>query len=97
MMISLPPAKLAQPRELLARWSIDRRVALESELRSLKGRLLHVCEVMRPGEQPVRRIYIQLGLCPYRLGPSNPEVRERGVVHEFTSRASSTTICHSGV
>ena len=54
MTISVPPAKLVQVRELLARWPADRRTASEPELRSSMGRLLHVCEAVRPGKKIVR-------------------------------------------
>ena len=72
MSASLPPTKLVQLRQLLARWPADRRIASESELRSLMGRLLHVCEVVRPGIFFVRRMLNQLGLPPVPAGDDEP-------------------------
>ena len=70
--ISLPPAKLVQLRELLARWPADRRISSESELRSLMARLLHVCQVVRQGKKIVRRMLNQLGLPPVPAGAEEP-------------------------
>ena len=64
MTISLPQGKFGQLRELLAGWPRERRSAPESELRSLMGKLLHVCEVVRPGKFFVRRMLNQLGMLP---------------------------------
>ena len=64
MTISLPQGKVIQLRELLAGWPRDRRSAPESELRSLMGKLLHVCEVVRPGKFFVRRMLNLLGMPP---------------------------------
>ena len=46
---SVPLKKLERLRDTLNEWSPDRVVASEEELRSLIGRLLHLCEVVRPG------------------------------------------------
>ena len=103
MTISLPPAKLVQLRKLLERWPADRRIASVSELRSLVGRLLHVCEVVRPGFCFVRRILNQLGLSSVPAGADEPrglKGRRRARIrlgHEFASGTSSTTTCRSGV
>lgn len=43
MTISLPEEKLTQLHDLLAAWPAGRRFAVESELRTLIGKLLHVC------------------------------------------------------
>ena len=50
MTISVPLEKLERLRDTLHEWSPDRVVASEEELRSLIGRLLHLCEVVRPGK-----------------------------------------------
>ena len=70
--ISLPLTKLVQLRQLLSRWPADRRVPSESELRSLMGKLLHVCELVRPGNIFVRRMLNQLGLPPVPAGADEP-------------------------
>ena len=66
MTISVPLEKLERLRDTLSEWSPDRVVASEEELRSLIGRLLHSCEVVRPGKYFVRRMLIQVGLPPVR-------------------------------
>ena len=48
----------------MAEWTTDRRVATVKEMRSLLGKLLHLCEVVRPGKFFVRRILNQLELAP---------------------------------
>ena len=102
MTISLPQAKLTQLRELLAKWPGDRRIASESELRSLMGKLLHVCEVVRPGKFFVRRMLNQLGMPPVKAwhkrfrGAGGGDNRRR-VAHASASAASSTTTFLSGV
>ena len=50
MTISVPLEKLERLRDTLHEWSPDRVVASDEELRSLIGRLLHLCEVARPGK-----------------------------------------------
>ena len=50
MTISVPLEKLERLRDTLHEWSPDRVVASEEELHSLIDRLLHLCEVMRPGK-----------------------------------------------
>ena len=62
--VSLPQEKFGQLRELLAQWPEDLRDASESELRSLTGKFLNVCEVVRPGVPFVRRMRKQLGMLP---------------------------------
>ena len=66
MVICLTSAKLLQLRILLEAWPPSRTVASEYELRSLMGKLLHVSEVVRPGNFFVRRIINQLGMSPVR-------------------------------
>ena len=68
MTISVTREKVAQLRALLAKWPTDRRVATVKEVRSLLGKLLHLCEVVRPGKFFVRRILNQLGLAPLKAG-----------------------------
>ena len=46
MTTSVPPEKLERLRDTLSEWSPDRVVASEEELRSLVGRLLHLCGVV---------------------------------------------------
>ena len=48
MTISVPVVKLERLRETLSEWPSDRVFASEEELRSLIGRLLHLCEVLGP-------------------------------------------------
>ena len=50
MTISVPLEKLERLRDTLHEWSPDRVGASEEEVRSLIGRLLHLCEVVRPGK-----------------------------------------------
>lgn len=64
MTISVPPAKLARTRDLLCQWPASRSHAPETEVRSLIGKLLHLCEVVRPGKFFVGRMLNQLGLPP---------------------------------
>ena len=54
--ISVPLEMLDWLRDTLGKWSPDRVVASEEELRSLIGRLLHLCEVVGPGKYFVRRM-----------------------------------------
>ena len=58
MTISVTPAKL------LRKWPASRSHASEAEVRSLIGKLLHLCEVVRPGRFFVGRMLDQLGLAP---------------------------------
>ena len=66
IMICLTSAKLLQLRIFLEAWPPSRTVASEYELRSLMGKLLHVSEVVRPGNVFVRRIINQLRMSPVR-------------------------------
>ena len=68
MTISVTQEKVAQLRALVAEWPTDRRVATVKEVRSLLGKLLHLCEVVRPGKFFVCRILNQLGLAPLKAG-----------------------------
>ena len=76
MAISVLVAKLERLRDMLIEWAADQEVASEDDLRSLIGRLLHVCEVVRPGKHFVRRMLNHLGLPPVRAWSA-----------EFTHRA----------
>ena len=67
MTISVPVAKLERLRDTLSEWPSDREVASEDELRSLIGRLLHLCQVVRPEKYFVRRMLNHLGLPPVRV------------------------------
>ena len=58
------PAKLARTHDLLRQWPASRSHAPETEVRSLIGKLLHLCEVVRPGKFFVGRMLNQLGLPP---------------------------------
>ena len=76
--ISVPVAKLERLRDMLSEWPSDREVASEDELGSLVGRLLHLCEVVRPGKKNYRRILNHLGLCPpFALGARGSTYRPR--------------------
>ena len=66
--IPVTQEKVAQLRALLAEWPTDRRVATFKEVRSLLGKLLHLCEVVRPGKFFVHLILNQLGLAPLKAG-----------------------------
>ena len=66
MTISVPLEKLERLCDTLHELSPDRVVASEEELRSLIDRLLHLCEVVRPGKYFVRRMINQVGLPPAR-------------------------------
>ena len=68
MTFSVTQEKVAQLRALVAEWPTDRRVATVKEVRSLLGKLLYLCEVVRPGKFFVRRILNQLGLAPLKEG-----------------------------
>ena len=87
MTISLPQGKVGQLRELLTEWPRDRRSAPESKLRSLRGKLLHVCEVVRPGKFFVRRMLNQLGMPPVQAwhervrGPGRGDRSSRSRAH----------------
>ena len=78
MTISVPPARLAQLWDLLEQWPATRKFAPEKSVRSLIGKLLHICEVVRPGKFFVRRMLNQLGLRKIQAGrekfgaPSDP-------------------------
>ena len=64
MVISLTSAKVLQVSLLLEAWPPARAVASEYKLRSLMGKLVHVSEVVRPGNFFVRCIINQLGMSP---------------------------------
>jgi len=68
MTISVPLEKLERLRDTLHEWSPDRVVASEEELRSLIGRLLHLCAVVRLGKYFVRRMLNRVGLPPASHG-----------------------------
>lgn len=57
-----------QTRALLAQWPADRKVAAVKEVRSLLGKLLYLCEVVRPGKLFIPRILNHLGLAPLKVG-----------------------------
>ena len=61
MSISVPLERLERLRDTLNEWSPDRVVASEEESRSLIGRLLHLCDVVRPEKYLVRRMLNQVG------------------------------------
>ena len=81
MTISVPLEKLERLRDTLHEWSPDRVVASEEEFRSLIGRLLYLCEVVRPGKHFVRRMLHQVleptgvAVCFGNWRPAHPSVR----------------------
>ena len=86
MTISVPLAKLERLRDSLSEWSPDRVVA-SVELRSLIGRLLHLCEV-RPGKYFIRRMLNQVSLPPVRAWSAK--------FHVSHTRAASSPRMHLG-
>ena len=68
MTISVTQERVVQLRALLAQWPAERRAAPVKEVRSLLGKLLHLCEVVRPGKFFIRRILNHLGLAPLGAG-----------------------------
>ena len=78
MTISLPQTKPTQLRELLAKWPKGRRVASESDFRSLMRKLLHVCEVVRPGKVFARRMINTLVRPPVKAWQERFRVSEGG-------------------
>ena len=82
MTISVPLAKIAQLRELLAEWPTDRQSASVKDVRSLLGKLLHLCEVIRPGKFFVCQILNQLKLAPLTA----KDTTTSGVVDRRTKR-----------
>lgn len=80
MSISHPPAKLIECRNLLRAWE-GRVAASETEVRSLMGKLLHVCEVIRPGKLFVRRMPNQLGMPPGQRRIDTQAVQRMGLVY----------------
>lgn len=78
MTISMPKTRLKQLGGRLEQWPATRQYAQETAVRSLIRRILHICEVVRPGKVIVRRVLNQLGLRKVRPGrenikaPSNP-------------------------
>ena len=78
MTIAVTPEKIAKTQALLAEWPGDRRTACVHDVRSLLGKLLHLCEVVRPGKFFIRRILNQLGLAPLQVGAGRlPPARRR--------------------
>ena len=78
MTVAVTPEKIANTQALLAEWPDDRRPACVHEVRSLLGKLLHLCEVVRPGKFFIRRILNQLGLAPLQVGAGRlPPARRR--------------------
>lgn len=64
MSIEVSLDKLHALRALLQSWPASRTVAVETDVRSLIGKLLYLCEVVRPGKFFVRRMLTQLGMGP---------------------------------
>ena len=83
-----PLEKLDRLRDTLDERSPDRVVASEEELRSLMVRLLHLCEVVRPGKYFVRRMLNQVGLRPVRAWSAK--------YHASHTRAASSPRIHLG-
>ena len=73
MTITLSPAKLAKLRDSLRQWPEDQVSASDVELRSLTGKLLHVCEVVRPGKFFIRRMLNQLWTVGKKAVEGQPE------------------------
>lgn len=82
MTIAVTQEKVAQLQTMLAEWPHDRRQASVREFRSLLGKLLHLCEVVRPGKFFVRRILKQLGLQRVDVGeePESETVATRNTL-----------------
>ena len=85
MTISVPLAKLERFGDTLSTWPLDRKFASEKELRSLTGRLLHLCEVVQVGKYFYRRMLTNVGLHPVRAWDAKFHVAH-------TSAASSPRI-----
>ena len=66
MTTSVTQAKMAQLRDLVGEWPTDRRVATVKEVRSLLGKLLHLCEVVRPGKFSSAAFSTRWGWCRQR-------------------------------
>lgn len=71
MTVPVMQEKVTQLRVLLTEWPADRRGASGTEVWSLLGKLLYLCEAVRPGKFCVRRILNQLGLAPLKAGEGN--------------------------
>lgn len=68
MTIAVPQEKISRLRVMLDQWPGERTTASVKDVRSLLGKLLHLCEVVRPGKFFIRRILNQLGLAPLKEG-----------------------------
>jgi len=66
MTVAVPHEKIVRLRKMLELWPADRRTASVKEVQSLVGKLLHLCEVVRPGKFFLRRILNYLGLPPLK-------------------------------
>lgn len=77
MSISVPQAKLVMTHDLLAEWAV-RSAARENEVRSLMGKLLNLCEIVRPGKFFVMRMLNQLKLPPARPGDEHLSASDGG-------------------
>ena len=88
MTISVPLKKVERLRDTLHEWFPDRVVASEEELRSLVGRLLHLCGVVRPGKYVVRRMLNQVGFPPAHAWSAR--------YHASHTRATSSPWIHLG-
>lgn len=73
MTIAAPAEKLADMHEMLLQWPPERVSASEKEVRSLVGKLLHLCTVVRIGR-------FSLGACYSQ--PDRVEQVCKGVWHE---------------
>lgn len=74
MTISVPREKLTRLRTTPQGWPQSRQFSSESDLRKLIGKLLHLCEVVRPGKYFERRMLNQSGLPPVR--PPNTDAHQ---------------------
>ena len=99
MTISVPLEKLERLRDTLSEWSPDRVVASEEELRSLIGRLLPLCAVMRPAKYFLRHMLNQAGLPPVRTLSAKFHASHTRTVspHGSTWVVGSTPTCPVGV
>lgn len=79
MTIAAPVEKLESLRVMLQQWPPHRATASETEVRGLVGKLLHLCEVARPGRYFVRRMLNQLGLAPVESKKFKSELASRQV------------------
>ena len=57
-MLGLPPEKLEELRELVARWRKKKKTTcIKRKLQSLAGHLNHACNVIRPGREFLQGIF----------------------------------------